>query len=568
MSLSILLLCLFFSCNQNSSKSQVLNLSLDQNITSLDPGDATDRYSIQAISPVYETLFQYNYLEKPYRLEPLLLEKMPFMSADGTVYTFQLKKGILFHDHAAFKNKKRELTVDDVFYSFKRLADKNVQAKGYYVLEGLIKGLDSWRANSIYSNSVSGLVKINDYEFEVHLVSKKPQFLHSLSNIHVAIVAKEVVDFYGKNFSQHAVGTGPFILTKYIPGNSLNYIKNDDYISSVFPINEEKDFKEASGKKLPFVDELTFHISPENHPRWLNFLKGSLDLFYGLAENPAIFLDENKKLQPELKNKFIELQQDLMLTTDYVGLNYTNKFLQNKLIRQALSLAFDREKYSNLFKFGLLPLAKSFTPPGLLGYQEKKNIYTEYNLEKAKELLKEAGFPEGKGLPEFILETKSGTEERQRAEFYSKLFTSLGLKLKINYNTWPELLNKIHKGNNDLFTLSWHMEYPDAENILCLAYGKGIPPKGLNYSRFSNNEFDQIYEQAVLLEDGPLKKNLYEKLDNILREEVPVLFVGHRFSFWLTHGWMKYFKGSNFDYSHVKYYGLDNSKKETLLKKL
>lgn len=568
MPFTISLLYLFFSCNKNTSKSQILNLSLDQNITSLDPGDATDRYSIQAISPVYETLVQYNYLKKPYQLEPLLLETMPSVSSNGTIYQFKLKKGIIFHDHKAFNNKPRELTVDDIFYSFKRLADKTVQAKGYYVLEGLIQGLDSWRAKSSYENSVSGLVKINNYEFEIHLVNKKPQFLYLLSNLHTAIVAKEIVDFYGKNFSQNAVGTGPFILTKYIPGNSLNYVKNDKYISSVFPINEEKDFKEASGKSLPFIDELVFHISPENHPRWLNFLKGSLDLFYGLAENPAIFLDENKKLQQDLKNKSIELQKDLMLTTDYVGLNYTNKFLQNKLIRQALSLAFDRQKYSNLFKFGLLPLAESFTPPDLLGYQNKKNPYTEYNLPKAKMLLQEAGFPEGKGLPEFVLETKSGTEERQRAEFFSKLFISLGLKLKINYNTWPELLNKIHNGNNDLFTLSWHMEYPDAENILCLAYGKGIPPKGLNYSRFSHKEFDQIYEQAVLLEDGPLKKDLYEKLDNILREEIPVLFIGHRFSFWLTHGWIKYFKGSNFDYSHVKYYGIDSSKKEILLKKL
>ncbi len=562
----IALLLFFFSCTKNSEK-PILTLPLDANVASLDPIHATDRYSIQGIFPAYECLFEYDYLKRPYELTPLLVESFPQVSQDKKIYRFKLKKGIFFHPHEAFKGP-RELRVEDIFYSFKRLADKKLQAKGWWVLQGKILGLDAWREGSDYSVEVPGFKKINEQEFEIILIKPYPQILHLLANVHTAIVAQEVVEFYKNQFGQFAIGTGPFILKKFIPGNSLHYIKNENYQHSVFPENNDPNYSTASLKKLPLTEELIFLITPENHPRWLNFLKGSFDLFYGLSADPALFINEQKSLKKELVDKKIKAQSTLILDVSYLGLNNKNPIFKNPLVRKALSLSIDRDKYSELFLYGLSEKAQSVVPPAIKGYQNKKNSWIEYNPKLAEELLVKAGYPKGQGLPILRLETKSGTEDRQKADFFAKAFQAIGVKVKINYNTWPELINKIHRGNNDIFTLSWHMDYPDAENMFSLVYGKGMVPKGNNYTFYENKIIDALFEEAIYLEDGPRKTSLYEQIDDLIREEVPIIYLFHRKVFWLYHDWLKFFKDSDFDFQHVKYYSIDPERKKKVLKNL
>lgn len=569
------------SCTKKvETKDKVLNLAVTAEVKGMDPIFANDRYSSNEVSRVYEGLFEYHYLKRPYQLVPNLAEQMPSVSADGLTYTIKVKPGVMFHDSEAFPDGKgRELVAQDFVYSLKRLADPKLQGLGWWLLDGKVVGLNEWRDKFAelpavdYDEKVEGLQATDKYTLQFKLTKPFPQFLYSLAMPFTFVVPREAVEKYGSEFLNYPVGTGPFILPRFTQSNKIEYVKNPNFRDKFYPTEAAQEFIDAgyladAGKKLPLVDRIVINVMTESQPRWLNFQKGRVDYIDIPKDNFDAVVTPDKGLADELKLKGIDLMISPSLDVTYTAFNHDMEIFRNKKLRQAMSLAFDREGSNKLFYNGTALVAHSPVPPGVAGYMSDfVNPYVTRDLEKAKKLLAEAGFPEGKGLPEFQYDCPSSTVARQIGEYFKIQMAELGIKIRVVTNPWPELLRKITSRQAEIWGIAWGADYPDAENFLQLLYGPNKSP-GANGSGYDNPEFNELYKKAAVLQDTPERTALYEQMVKLVAEETPWIFGYHRQSYTLRHGWLKNFVPSDFDAGQAQYLNIDKEMQAELSNKL
>ena len=575
-------LMLFTSCTKKVDTSEkVLNLAVTAEVKGMDPIYANDKYSSNEIARIYEGLLEYHYLKRPYTLDPNLAESLPVVSADGLTYTFKIRKGVKFQDDAAFDGGKgRELVAEDFVYSIKRLADPKLQGLGWWLLEGKIKGLNEWREKNSekdvvdYSEVIEGLKATDSHTLVFKLNKPFPQFLYSLAMPFTFVVSKEVVTKYGDNFLNHPVGTGPFMLKGgefKQTSKRLTYVKNPTFRKKAFPVEASEEFKPMlsdAGKDLPLLDKVVVNIIRESQPRMLQFKKGKVDYNSVDKDNFDSMIVAGKSLSKELLDKGINLEVSPSLDVTYTAYNHDMKLFQNTNLRRALALAYDVEEMNKLFNNGTALPAQSVIPPGIAGYMKNyKSPYRSKNLKLAKELLAKAGYKDGKGLPEITYDCPSASTSRQIGELIKKQLAEIGVNIKVQQNTWPELQKKITKRQVMLYGIAWGADYPDAENFLQLLYGPNKAP-GANGSGYDNPEFNTLFKKAAVMQDSPERTALYEKLNRIAAEEVPWIYGVHRQGYTLKHSWLKNYMSTDFEAGQAQYINIDLNKKKEMLNKL
>ncbi len=560
---------------QNANE-KVLNMISPAEIKGYDPIQADDLYSGREISKIYEGLLQYHWLKMPYELVPNLAESMPEISKDGITYTFKIRPGVLFQDDAAFPNGKgRELTADDFVYSIKRLADAKTVSTGWWVLDGKLKGLNEWRDKNAklevtnYDEEVEGLKALDKYTLQFKLAKAFPQFMYALAMPFTYVVSKEVVLKYGKEFINHPVGTGPYVLPKFDQSKQITYTKNPTFREKLYPSDASPQYKHLlsdAGKKLPLVDKVIVNVIKEPQPGWLKFNKGEIDLLGVPKDNFATAIKDNK-LSPELLSKGIDLEIAPQLDVTYTAFNFENKLFHNKKLRQAMYLAYDEKKANELFYNKTAFPAQGIIPPGIAGnVVEYKNPFKGANLELAKKTLAEAGYPEGKGLPELRYDIPDSTVSRQMGEYFQKQMEQIGVKIKIITSPWPEFQAKVKKKSVEVYGLAWGADYPDAENFLQLFYGPNKSP-GANGSNYDDPKFNKEFEAAVTMQDSPERTAKYVLLNKYIAEEVVALFGVHRQAYTLKQGWIKNYHPSDLHHDNIQYLNVDTDKKVDLFKK-
>lgn len=577
--LSVMLTLVFGCSKQNNFNEREINLVSPEKISGFDPINASDKYSGNEAGKVYEGLFEFHPLKRPYELMPNLAESMPEVSKDGLTYTFKIKKGVLFHDSPAFKDGiGREMKADDVLYSFKRLADPKLTAKGWWVLDDRIAGLNEWREkyaqaeSTNYEDPIEGLKKVDDYTIQIKLKKPYPQFLYALAMPYTFIVAKEAVEHFGKEFLNHPVGTGAFILPLFDQSNMIVYNRNPKFREKFYPSEgEEGDDKKGllsdAGKKLPLVDKINVYITVESQPKWLSFQRAKTDLIEIKDVNIQQTLDEKTELRSEHKEKGMRLFMLPMLDVTYFAFNHENPIFKDVKVRRAMNLAYDRDEANRLFQENTAFISTGPVPPGLAGNRKDfKNPYTKLDIEQAKKLLAEAGYPEGKGFPEITIQTRNETVARQQIEFFAKCMEKIGIKVKVGMNTWPELVNKVTKKQHQMYTMGWGADYPDAENFLGLLYCPNQSP-GSNGANYCNPEFDALFAKATIMQDSPERTALYEKLNEMAALDVPWVFSFNRTDIYLTQAWLKNFKVMEFNHNQFQYLNVDLEVKKQLSKK-
>lgn len=523
-------------------------------VASLDPIHAQDYFSNQMAAQVYEGLYHFKYKSKPLELEPLLAESLPQISKDGRILTIPLKKNILFHPHPSFKNPAaRFFVAEDFIYSLKRLADARNNSPSFWLIENKIVGLDEWRKNlstgtADYSTPILGLRAPSPHVVEIHLSASDYQFLLSLTMSATYVVAREVVESEGPNFGNIAVGTGAFRLDSWIRGSQLRFSKNLNYHS----------IKDGA-QQLPYLDKLVIYEIPESQPQRLLFWKGDLD-FLQPTKSQQDLVVKNGELLPQFQKLGYQLHLAPSPDITFLVFNNENPYLKNKFLRQALSMVFDKTfVVEKLYNFNAVA-AHGPIPPSLEGYStENKKVSPSFNVAAAKELLKKAGHPDGKGLPEFHYEmASSNTAARELAEYVKNQFSLLNIKIKLSPNTWPQFNEKIKKKSADLFDYAWNADYPDAQNFLQLFYGKNISP-GPNSANYKNPLYDSLYEKALTLPPGAERTKLYIQMEKILIEDCPWVFQVHRTRLVVVQPWLQnfYFDVTVFD--TMKYFSINTS---------
>ncbi|MFG1500014.1 ABC transporter substrate-binding protein [Halobacteriovorax sp. XZX-3] len=574
------LLALTVSCTKKVDLSEkVLHLAVTSEVKGMDPIYANDKYSSNEVGRVYEGLLEYHYLKRPYTLVPNLAEALPEVSEDGLTYTFKIRQGVLFQDNAAFKDGKgRELVAEDFVYSIKRLADPKLQGLGWWLLQDKIVGLDEWREKNSkkdsvdYTEVVEGLKTLDKYTLQFKLKKQFPQFLYSLAMPFTFVVAKEVVDHYGKEFLNHPVGTGPFMLKEFSQSSKkFTYDRNPNFRKKLFPSEASDEFKHMlayAGKPVPFVEKIEVNIIKEDQPRWLNFLKGRVDYIGIPKDNFESAVTPGKGLGEEFAKKGIDLSVSPSLDVTYTAFNHDLKLFNNVDLRRALALAYDVKEFNKLFYNDTALPAQSVVPPGIAGYMpDYVNPYRNRDLEKAKALLAKAGYPEGKGLPEITYDCPSTSTSRQIGELFKKQMAEIGVNIKVVQNSWPELQKKITARQVMLYGIAWGADYPDAENFLQLLYGPNKSP-GANGSGYDNAEFNKLFAKASVMQDSPERTAIYETLNKMAAEEVPWLYGVHRQSYLIKHSWLKNYISTDFEAGQDQYLDVDLKIKKDMQSKL
>lgn len=572
----------FVSCTKSKNVNEKsLHITVQSRIKGMDPINTGDTYSSTEVARVYEGLLQYHYLKRPYELEPNLAESMPEVSDDGLTYTFKLKKGVMFHDNKCFEGGKgRELTAEDVVFSIMRLADPRNNAIGWWILDGKVVGLNEWRDEqkklnkTNYSAKVEGLKAVDKYTVQFKLTEEFPQFLYALPMSYTMIVAKEAVDFYGEEFLNNPVGTGPFMTDTFTQSTKIVYKKNPKYRKEVYPSegmpeDKEKGLLDDAGKTLPLAEKIVVHIQPESQPRWLAFEKGKTDFLTIPKDNFQSVVTPGKTITDAYAKKGIELQINPDLDVTYISFNHENELFKNNVkLKQAMSLAYNNVRANELFYNNRGILAQTPIPPGIQGYDKNYvNPYMAYDLEKAKKLLAEAGYPKGKGLPVITYDTASSTVQRQMGEYFKKQMAEIGINVDVVTNTWPQLTEKVHKRKTMTYGMAWLGDYPDAENFLQLLYGPNSSP-GPNGSNFNDPGFNKLFKKATKMQPSPERAKLYMEMAQKYSEKVPWILGVHRTSFVVKHGWLKNYKFSTFNYGNSKYFDVDLEVKKKNIEKL
>ena len=494
----IFILSVSFNACQSDKKTDdsrtVFHYNQHKNITSLDPAFARSQNNIWAIDHLYNGLVQ---LDDSLNVQPAIASSWQ-VSQDGLTYTFALRKDVYFHQNDCFETvDNRVVTAEDIKYSFNRLLDGKVNSPGSWVFKGKVSEEEPFQA-------------LAPDTFQIKLIRPFRPFLGMLSMQYCSVVPREAVEYYGRDFRSNPVGTGPFKFKRWIENQSLFLSKNDNYFE----------------KGLPKVDGIRISFMGDRKTAYLELSRENIDFFSGLESSYINeLITKDGAIHPAKADK-IQFIKSPYLNSEYLGINLSfgeaDNPLKAKKIRQALNYGIDRALMLKTLRNNVgVPANSGFTPIGLPSFNVATVPGYTYDPDRARALLRSAGFPNGEGLPEITLHTTADYEDL--CTFAAKQWENLGFKIKIELAESATLRQMMTKGQVAFFRASWIMDYPDAESFFTVFYSKNPAPP--NYTRFKNLEFDQLYEAALKENDDAIRYALYQKMDRLLIEEAPVVFL-------------------------------------------
>lgn len=572
LTITIILSVFLGSCKKSSENANenIVRTALTSKIDTLDPAVSYDAVSWEVIFQIYETLFEWDYLKRPYSLRPSLASEMPKIENNGTKYTFKILPNILYHHHLALQGVKRTVKAEDFLNAIKRQAFVPTRGQGYFLFEGKVKGIEKFRETvgsdwgKFSTTSIEGIKIIDDLTFSIELNAPFPQMLYAFSMTFTSPVPIEVLNHHQNNLTDVTIGTGPFVLEKYTNGHSVQLVRNNDYRQSTYPdhgdhVAQETGLLSDAGKSIPFIKGIDFQIQTESNTRWLNFQNKNIDFVRIPKDNFASAIGPNGDLTDEMKKQSIKLNIETSLTAWWMAFNMKDPILgKNKALRQAISHAIDVDRFIQLFTNNVGMKANSIYMPGVPGYNPTNSLPHSYDVAKAKEFLSQAGFPDGKGLPEIRYDSRnSDSDSRQMAEFFRGQLEKIGIRVKIEMNSYPAFLEKMRNGQLQFWMGGWTYDYPDAENILQLLLSRNSAPAGINDTMYANAKVDSLFEELKLLPNEDQKFALMSEIEKEIVNDLPWMMLYYRRSYSLYHGYVKNFRPSDLVNNFYKYLKLE-----------
>lgn len=556
-----------------------LYIAQPDDVMSWDPATAYDSVSLDVLGSIYETLYQYGYLSEDYQPVPLLAADLPKVSKNGLKITIPIRQDIFFQDDPCFtatQGKGRNVKANDFIYSWKRLLDPRIASQGAWILEQRVKGVSefkkSWSqasvkdSESFYSKPISGLVALDDYTLSIEFNRPYPRFMHLLAIPFSSVVPWEAVKAYGEErggLAANPVGTGPFRLAQWDRGRRFILRKNPTFHPDFYPTTGADEFREKgwfqdAGKRLPLLEEIQFEVVRESRDRWSQFQKSYFDRILIPKEGMDDAIIDHSNLAPKWVSRGIRLSIDTAPAFYHLSINLRDPLLgKNKLLRQALSSAIDREKWIQLFTKETGLVQTHALPPDLPDRPKNPRLKYGFDLPRAKALLAKAGFPEGKNLPTLQLEMRGNdSSSKKLGDFFVRQFKAVGVKLKYQQNSFSHFLDRIKRGQFQIAYGGWSLDYPDAENVFQLLYGPNAT-NGPNETGFSHPVFDQLYTQLVGAPSGPARIVLVEKMDELIQEELPWIYGYYVTEYEVSQPWLLNQRATKLVAGRYKYYRVD-----------
>ncbi len=451
--------------------------------TTLDPAKFSDIYAMNVATNIFDGLVEFdNHLN----VIPAIA-KVWKISRDHKVYTFRLRRGVKFHNG-------REVTAHDFVYSFTRLLDPQIKSPAAFLFKN-IQGAQEFAEGQM--QSVEGLQARDLYTLVIRLKEPFAPFLSILAMANSKVVPQEAI---GGTFDRHPVGTGPFIVQKWQPGKEILLNANQNYYAG-----------------RPYLDEIRFSIY--QNVDWQNiftaFEAGSLDqsLIPSSSADPLI-----AKATTQSRNMLVSKPG---LNVVYVGLNMNLAVFKDRRVRQAIYYAVNREQIvQENARWRSVP-ATGILPPGIAGYDPHFNGYS-YDPAKAKQLLAQAGYPEGRGIPVIELWTVSkSVRVREQLEAYQRYLAEIGVQVELKLaENWKDFISRIKQNQAGMFYAAWYADFPDPDNFLyTLCHSKSR----VNRTGYKNAKIDKMLDEARSEVDYMKRARQYREIERHVMEDAPLI---------------------------------------------
>ncbi|KGX92961.1 glutathione ABC transporter substrate-binding protein GsiB [Pontibacillus halophilus JSM 076056 = DSM 19796] len=488
--LSLLLLVAVAACSSNdeasssgsgetsdssapSDKSGV-TIGVESNFTSMDPHDTNDNQSYSAQSAMLEGLLGF---DEDLNIVPVLAKDYS-VNEDSTEFTFQLKEGITFHDDSPFNAEAVKANLD-------RLTDPDAQLRRSSLFE-LVKSTEV----------------VDEYTVKVILEKPFGAMANNFAHPAAAMISPKSIE-NSEDIGQEPVGTGPFEFEEWQSGDHVTLVKNEDYRE----------------KGLPKTEQITFKVVPESGSRVAMLQTKEVDYVTSVSPSQVEDLDDKDG---------ITIQNEPGLLVRYISMNTMKEPFDNPKVRQAMNYAIDKEAYAKVVYNGYATTLKSSIAPDTQHYSEQENTYS-YDPEKAKELLSEAGYPDG-----FETTIWGGTSsiKQKMMEFYKQQLSQVGITLNVvpmeggtlNDNIWG--VENPEDAELELYNGGWSPSTADADwGMRPLFSENSFPPQAYNTAYYANEQVNELLQKGLQTADDEERAQYYAEAQEIIWKDAPWVFL-------------------------------------------
>lgn len=527
---------------------KVLKVAFPTDVSGLDPAGTQETYANAVEARIFDTLYVWDYLARPYRLVPSIASSMPDISADGRIWTIPIRRGIYFADDPALGGKKRELTAADFVYAWKRVVDPRVRSPNSDLLDHKLVGLDAVVAKAKlsgrfdYDAEVQGLRAPDRYTLRLELLQPDYTFLAVLANPALSAVAREVIDKYADESGRamrNPVGTGPYRLKDWQPGRHIILEANPGYREERFPpapANADAAIRAVADsmrdKRRPQIGRIEIAIIEETNPRLLMFNTGELDMLDVPGDIAPKMIDGKGNLLPEYTARGFRLERATELGVTFAYFNMDDPvvggYSPDKIaLRRAVCSAYDLPEEIRVIRNGQALPATQPIPPDIEGHVPGYPGLSPYDPATARALLDKFGYrareenglrtlPDGRPLVIHQL-SLVGAVYRQFDDLWQRSMREVGIRMDFQVQTFPEAIKAAHAGQLQFSAFGWSGE--TADDFMRIFYGPNAG--GGNLSRFKNAEFDALYEQSHRTADQAERNRLYETMTKIVAVQAP-----------------------------------------------
>jgi oligopeptide transport system substrate-binding protein len=562
---------------------KVLRVAFLQPETGFDPQASSDLYSNFVNRVVFDPLYRYDYVARPYRIVPNTAAAMPEISPDGLTWTIRVQPGIYFADDPAFKGKKRELVAADYVYAWKRTFDPRMRSPHLEFMDGKLVGLDALLAKAKaggrldYDAPLEGLAVVDRYTLRIKFRYPSYDTLAELTSSPSAAVAREVIEAHGDAAGwamANPVGTGPYRLREWRRGQKIVLEASPTFRDVRYPESTDPADRalmaKFKGRRLPFIGRIEISVIEEANPRLLAFEQGALDYIEVPVDLVANVLEADNTLKPRFRKADVALQRGIQPSITFTWFNMEDPVVggyakENIALRRAIGMAYNVDEEAKVIRQGQAVWASQIIPPGVSGHDPTFTGNSRYDPVSAKALLDRFGYIDRDGdgwreLPDGRpLVLKKGTSpsalERQYDELWSRNMKDVGIRMEFVTQKWPDLLKMARGGQLQMWQLGNRSATTEGYGFLGLLYG---PNAGLaNLARFRQPDYDRLYDASKKLRDGPERAKLMRQMSEIVAGYAPWKLNAYRYENMILYPWVEGYKLNVFNIHPWQYLDID-----------